>query len=167
MVRPPLIVLALWAGCYAPDAPECTLACASDTDCIGSQACTSDGFCAVAASTQCAQRQVPVDATTSPASDANRMADAGAGSDSAAKVTVHVTVHGSGTVTSSTGPTCTDDCTFEVASGLPLTFTATPNSMHQMFSSWSGACASQPALCQATPTVAIAVGAKFAPNEGD
>jgi hypothetical protein len=143
------------------------LACASDTDCIGSQACTSDGFCAVSAATHCAQRQVPVDATTSPASDANRMADAGAGSDSAAKVAVHITVQGNGTVTSSAGPTCTDDCTFEVAPGLPMTLTATPNSAHHMFATWSGACASQPALCQVTPTAAITAGARFTPNEGD
>ncbi|HET9993719.1 MAG TPA: hypothetical protein VFQ65_34515, partial [Kofleriaceae bacterium] len=101
-----LFVLASCAACYAPDAPECTLACTTATDCISGQACTSDGFCAASAATQCVQRQVPVDATPA-GGDASPMPDAGTGSGSGATtVTVHVTVDGNGTVTASTGTAC-------------------------------------------------------------
>ncbi|CAN5320294.1 hypothetical protein BH11MYX1_BH11MYX1_19310 [soil metagenome] len=99
-----------------------------------------------------------------PSSDAAQVVDAGMGSGSAMTVTVHVTVAGNGTVTSSTGPTCADDCTFEVARDVPMTLTATSNSTHQMFSTWTGACATQPALCHLTPTTAITVGAQFNGN---
>jgi hypothetical protein len=75
-------------------------------------------------------------------------------------VSVHVTVDGNGSVKASTGATCTDDCTFEVDKGVPMTFTAMAGS-HQMFDKWSGACAAQAALCHVTPDAAITVGAKF------
>jgi hypothetical protein len=147
-----LLLLVSCAACYAPDVPECTLACTADTDCVNGQSCTSDGFCA-APSTQCGVRQLPNDA-------AEPAADAGHTPDGDAPVSVHVTVDGNGTVKASTGATCTNDCTFEVDQGMPMTFTATPGS-HQMFQMWSGACAAQPALCHVTPDAAISVGAKF------
>jgi hypothetical protein len=82
-------------------------------------------------------------------------------------VSVHVTVDGNGTVTASTGTACTNDCTFQVAKGVPMTFTALPNSTHQHFDSWSGACATQPSLCHVTPIAALTVGAKFTGGGGD
>jgi hypothetical protein len=149
-----MLLLASCTGCYAPDAPECTLACAADTDCISGQACTSDGFCAASSSTQCVQRQAEVDAPN--IQDAPKIQDAGA-----TTVTVHVTVSGNGTVTASTGATCASDCTFDVAKDVPMTLTATADSVHQAFLGWSGACAWQRAVCQVTPNAAITVGAKF------
>jgi hypothetical protein len=162
-----LFVLAACAACYGPESPECVLACTSDTDCVSGQACTSDGFCAPSGTTQCVQHQAPVDAAMVTA-DARDMPDAGSGSGSGTTtVSVHVTVDGNGTVTASTGTACTGDCTFAVAKDVPMTFTATPNSPHQHFDNWSGACAAQPALCHVTPTTAITVGAKFTGGGGD
>lgn len=162
--RLPLVALTVCAGCYAPDAPECTLACALDTDCIGSQACTRDGFCAASAATECAQRQLVVDASSLVA-DA-QLVDAGHGSGGTTMVSVHVTVQGNGTVTASTGTVCAQDCTFTVAQGVPMTFNATPNASDQVFQKWSGDCTGQPALCHATPVMALAVGAKFKNSGG-
>jgi hypothetical protein len=166
--------MSVCAGCYAPDAPECTLACARDTDCITSQACTSDGFCAASAATLCAQRQLGVDAP-SPVADAGaadartadarpadaHLADASTGSGGTTWVSVHVTVQGEGMVTASNGTVCTHDCTFAVAAGVPMTFQAAPGSTGQVFQKWSGDCMGQPALCHATPNTALMVGAKF------
>jgi hypothetical protein len=150
--------------------PECTLACTADTDCVNGQSCTSDGYCA-APSTQCGGRQVPIDAAN-PGTDAGHIPDGGGGGSGSGSgsgsttVAVHVTVDGNGTVTASTGTMCTSDCTFQVEKGVAMTFTATPNSTHQSFDSWSGACAAQPALCHVTPNAAITVGAKFTGNGG-
>jgi hypothetical protein len=73
-------------------------------------------------------------------------------------VPVHVTVHNTGTVTASTGAACSSDCTFAVARGVPVTFTATPG---PSFVTWSGACATHAAQCHVTPDAAITLGAEF------
>jgi len=154
-------VLLFCAGCYGPDVPECTLACTADTDCVAGQACSHDGLCAASSETQCGQRQMPGDS-------AEPGVDAGSGSGSGSGITtvsVHVTVHGPGTVVASTGTTCTSDCTFAVEQGVPITFTAMPSSQNQHFDSWSGACAAQPASCHVTPNAAISVGAKFSTGD--
>lgn len=161
-MSPRLVALLFCAACYGPDVPECTLACTADTDCVAGQACSRDGLCAASAETQCSQRQMPGDGAQA-AVDAS---GSGSGSGSAiSMVSVHVTVHGPGSVFASIGTTCTSDCTFAVEQGMPMTFTATPSSANHSFDSWSGACASQPALCHVTASVAISVGAKFSTGD--
>ncbi|MEP6863027.1 MAG: hypothetical protein ABJE66_20540 [Deltaproteobacteria bacterium] len=159
-----LLLLLSCAACYAPDVPECTLACTADADCVNGQACTGDGYCAASPATQCVQREAMPDGA-SVGSGSGTGSGTGSGSGTTT-VSVHVTVDGNGTVTASTGLMCTNDCTFQVDKAVPMTLTAMPSSTHQAFDSWSGACATQPALCHVTPNAAITIGAKFTGNGG-
>lgn len=137
------LVMAL-VGCYAPEAPDCRLACTADTDCISGQTCTTDHLCA-ANITTCGSQ-----ATT----------DAG-------MVTLTIHVDKDGSVRDSNNNTCDSptnmpiDCSFQIQSGAPLTITAYPNGDKE-FDKWDGpACMGQPSMCHTTPTGNIMVGAKF------
>ncbi|MEO6773734.1 MAG: hypothetical protein ABI467_12070 [Kofleriaceae bacterium] len=154
-----VLALALVAACYSPDAPDCTLACTADSDCIAGQACTTDHLCAATGIATCGAH-----ATTD--GNAATGSDAGGGSGSATYVMLTLHVDGDGSASTSDGQTCDNfpmpkDCTFEVVQGDPLTVTATPHVAKQ-FDKWMGGpCDGQPATCQTTPNGAIRIEAKF------
>jgi len=149
------LVLAL-VGCYAPDAPDCTLACTADTDCISGQACTTDHLCAGTSVTTCGSQ-----ATTDGSVPG---IDAGSGT---TMVTLMIHVDKDGSVRDSNGDICDSptnmpiDCTFQVHSGDPLTITASPN-LGKEFDKWMGPpCMGQLSMCHTTPTGNIMVSAQF------
>lgn len=142
------------AGCYAPQAPDCALACTANSDCITSQACTTDHLCAAAGVT-CGALAI-TDARV--ANDA----DEGPG-----VIAIDLTVSGAGSVHASTGDQCTNPakppivCSFHAPSGQELTLTATPPPS-STFKQWTGACAGPALVCHTTPSGAmITVNAKF------
>ncbi|CAN5337317.1 hypothetical protein BH11MYX1_BH11MYX1_39620 [soil metagenome] len=145
----------LCAGCYAPDAPDCVLACSANTDCISGQACTTDRLCAGPSVTTCGV-QARMDGGSGMAIDAQP-----------GQTEIDLTVSGAGTVQSSTGDTCTNpakppiDCTFQAPTEQDLTLTAIPPP-GKALKEWTGACIGQSSVCHTTPTGAmIVVGAKF------
>ncbi len=147
-------VLAI-AGCYAPEAPECVLACTADSDCIGGQACTTDHLCAASGVTACGAQAVTDGAVSG--------GDAGSGT---TQIDVHLNVNGQGIVTSNHGDTCEAtggppvNCTFKATAGQPLTLTAVA-SMGNAFKQWTGECGGQANPCHLTPTATVTTGAKF------
>ena len=149
------LVLAL-VGCYAPDAPNCTLACTADTDCISGQACTTDHLCAGTNITTCG-----VQATTDGSVPG---IDAGSGT---TMVTLTIQIGKDGSVRDSDDDVCDSPtnmpltCMFQVPSGDPLTITAIPDPEKQ-FDKWMGApCMGQLAMCHTTPVGNIMVTAQF------
>ncbi|HEX7703019.1 MAG TPA: hypothetical protein VF403_19915 [Kofleriaceae bacterium] len=149
------MLLAL-VSCYAPDAPDCTLACTANTDCISGQACTTDHLCAATNVTTCG-----VQATTDGSVPGS---DAGSGT---TMVTLMIHIGKDGSVRDSNNDICDSptntplDCTFQVHSGDPLTITAIPDPTKQ-FDKWMGApCMGQLAICHTTPVGNIMVSAQF------
>ncbi|MEO8842572.1 MAG: hypothetical protein ABI591_15795 [Kofleriaceae bacterium] len=146
------MVVVVLAGCYAPDAPDCTLACTADTDCISGQTCTTDHLCA-ANLTTCGSQAITDGGV--PVTDAGPVV----------MLTVHVDKDGS--VRDSNNDVCASpaneqiDCTFPVHAGDPLTITAVPN-LTKQFDGWMGPpCMGQLAACQTTPAGNLMVSAKF------
>ncbi len=146
------------AGCYSPDAPDCVLACAANTDCVSGQVCTSDQLCAAPGITSCAAVA---------RSDAGAVTDSGSEDAGSGTSEVDLTVTNPGTVQASTGATCTNPdkppfvCTFQAPRGLELTLTAVPPPA-KTFKGWTGACMGPDPVCHITPTTPIiVVGAKF------
>lgn len=144
----------LLAGCYAPEAPDCAIACTANTDCITSQACTTNHLCAAVGVTCGA----PAIADAGVATDA----DEGPG-----VTAIKLVVSGAGSVQASTGDLCANpaktpiSCTFQAPTGLELTLTATPPPS-RMFKEWTGACTGPALVCHTTPSGAmITVNAKF------
>jgi hypothetical protein len=142
-------------GCYAPDAPDCTLACTANTDCISGQACTTDHLCAGTNITTCG-----VQATTDGSVPGS---DAGTGT----MITLTVQLEKDGSVRDSDNDVCNSptnsplECTFQVHSGEPLTITAIPD-LTKQFDKWSGPpCMGQLAMCHTTPVGNITVNAMF------
>jgi Divergent InlB B-repeat domain len=142
-------------GCYAPDAPDCTLACTANTDCISGKACTTDHLCAGTNITTCG-----VQATTDGSVPGS---DAGTGT----MITLTVQLEKDGSVRDSDNDVCNSptnsplECTFQVHSGEPLTITAIPD-LTKQFDKWSGPpCMGQLAMCHTTPVGNITVNAMF------
>jgi hypothetical protein len=156
-----LLALAVVAACYSPEAPDCTLACTADSDCVSGQACTTDHMCAATSITTCGAHAT-VDGNNATGSDAGM----GSGSGSATYVTLTLHVDGNGSASTSDGQTCDSlvmpkDCPFQVVKGVQLTLTPTAHPT-KMFDKWMGGmCDGQPNTCQITPTVAVTVQAKF------
>jgi hypothetical protein len=144
-----IVVIAVFVGCYSPEAPDCTLACTADTDCISGQACTTDHMCAATSITTCSNQETP---------DAGHVAgtDAGSGSGSAATVTVTIQVQGGGGVRTNDGDFCDgagdmmNTCMFQVVAGEPMMLTPVPHVLRQ-FDKWMGPpCMNQPLGCSLT-----------------
>lgn len=151
------MVLAL-VGCYAPDAPDCTLACTANSDCISGQACTTDHLCAGTSITTCG-----TEATTDGSVPGT---DAGSGSGTTL-ITLMIHIDKDGSVHDSDSDICDSptnspiDCTFQVHSGEPLTITAIPN-LGKQFDKWMGPpCMGQLSMCHTTPVGNIMVSAAF------
>lgn len=152
-MRAALIWLAL-AGCYAPDARNCTVTCAAAKDCIGAQVCGADHFCAAP---DVAGHCSAVDAAVrSP--DARRDAPPD-GEDH--DVTLTLMIMGKGTVAVDAITSCGGNCIVKVPAGVMRTLTATPDDPDKPFQMWMNACTGTVPTCTLTPTTDLQIGAKF------
>jgi hypothetical protein len=141
-----LLTAALLAGCYAPDARDCTVTCAASSQCLQGQVCGTDGFCAAP---KAAGHCSTIDAA-------------------APEVSLVITIEGSGRVTIETVGSCDGDtaphhtCMFAVASNTPRVLDAIAKDEDHPFQSWSQACAGSGMTCAMTPVSSpTQVGAKF------
>jgi hypothetical protein len=163
-----LALVATLAACYAPDAPDCTLACAADSDCITGQSCTTDHLCAGAGITACANQET-TDAGNVAGTDAG--SGSGSGSGSGMMTTLTIQVQGGGGVQTNDGDFCdgTGDtmmtCMFSAPTGGSLVLTPVPHLLKQ-FDKWNGApCMTQPLVCSTTATgAAMTFHANFKPG---
>ncbi len=143
-----LVGFTMTAGCYDPTLAECKVTCAADGDCAGDQTCGSGGLCVGAGVSTCAAEQP--DAGPAPTT-----------------VMLHVMVEGKGSVQVDASPLMIcgafgngGDCMFGVKTQMAHHLVASPQG-NRMFSMWNGACAGSDPTCTLTPTMAVAVGAKF------
>jgi len=166
VLRPAAIAVVFAAACYAPDAPDCTLACTADSDCVSGQACTTDHRCAATGITTCGAHAM-ADGNDAVGSDAGMGSGSGSGSGSASYVTLMVGVDGNGSATTNYGQTCESvtgpkTCPFQVEKSVQLTITATPHVL-KMFDKWGGGPCDQVMIstCNTTPNAMIMIQAKF------
>jgi hypothetical protein len=167
------------SGCYAPELRDCTVTCASASECSADQVCGGDGFCAAPASAGRCLRVEPPDADSDGALDARvidaappvdaAMADAAVPPiDAPVPVTLDVRVDGHGEVVVAGIATCDDDhCMYTVSAGVTLMLEAAPDAGWR-FDKWDSAtCSQQDETCT---TVAeppkTSVRAKFKRNHG-
>ncbi len=140
-----LLTSVLLAGCYSPDARDCTVSCAASSQCLAGQVCGADGFCAAP---KVAGHCSPIDAAP-------------------AEVMLSITIEGSGSVTIETVGTCDDSaphhtCTFPVTAHTLRVLDAIAKDEDHPFASWSQACTGSAATCSLVPvTSPTQVGAKF------
>jgi hypothetical protein len=154
-MRAALLCLVL-AGCYSPDARNCTVTCAAANDCINGQVCGSDHFCAAP---DIAGHCSAVDAAVRPA-DARH--DAPADSDEGKdKVTLTLMIMGHGTVAVDSITSCSGNCMVKVPAGVMRTLTATPDDPDKPLQMWMNACSGAAPTCTLTPMADLQIGAKF------
>lgn len=166
------LVLAALPACYSPDVRDCTVSCATASDCAAGQVCGSDAFCAapeVAGS--CARRPdagAPPDAID--LSDAPRPPPDAAPDAPPRTVQLQLHVVGRGSVSSLVTGSCdagsgSADCVYAVPEDLPLTLHARAKNGWR-FDGWrSSPCDDQPALCTLIPTAPTYVEAVFAEDD--
>lgn len=136
---------AVLAGCYSPDARDCTVTCAASSQCLTGQVCGTDGFCAAP---KVAGHCSTIDAAPQ-------------------EVDLTITIDGSGRVTVETVGTCDDSaphhaCTFHVPANTTRILDATAKDEDHPFVSWSQACTGASPSCSLVPvTSPTQVGAKF------
>ncbi|CAN5772973.1 hypothetical protein BH11MYX2_BH11MYX2_39560 [soil metagenome] len=145
----------LRGGCYAPDLPDCAVACAKDDDCAGDQICTEQGRCAGASQT-----------CNGATSDAGTGANDDAGSGSAQMVTLRVDIMGEGKVTVTNVGDCVSPsgpmgCQWMVATGR-YELKAIATKTDKQFEKWTSlVCAGQSSTCNTDIVVGSTVAAKF------
>ena len=135
------------AGCYDPDALDCTVSCSAANECADGQVCGSDGFCAsVSAAGHCGGPD---------------------GGTASSLVSLHVTIDGPGKVSIDGIGVCDSDtaehggCTWSVPRAMTLSLKADPKHDHE-FDAWTEGCSGDKATCALTPVTALTqVGAKF------
>jgi hypothetical protein len=136
-------IAAALAGCYSPEALDCTISCSAANECTDGQVCGSDGFCASpSAAGHCGG---PDGGVTS------------------SLVALKVTLDGPGNVSVEGVGLCDehDPCTYSVRNGSPLELRASANKDKE-FVEWTGACSGSSSTCTLTPVTAMTqVGAKF------
>lgn len=160
--------IALVAGCYEPQLVDCTIRCSGPADCATGQVCGTDHFCAAP---EIADHCSSVTATT----DAGVIVDGASARPDARPDAppppdaapphgvVHVKIEGgNGSVTVQGVGTCTDECTYSVLLGVPLTAHANAGDDYR-FENWhGGACmGQQSANCVFTTAASVDVTAKF------
>jgi len=154
------------AGCYAPSIRDCTVSCASPSDCAAGQVCGADGMCVAP---DRAGRCETIDAgeRRDAALDADP-ARLDAGGDAATTAIVHVQVMGKGSIAvdgiavCSTTGTQRGDCTYSVAIGAPLTVQAIEVQLDEVFQMWTSmTCSGQGRRCTFTPLAATTISARF------
>lgn len=147
------LALASSAGCYAPDLRDCTVTCASASDCAGGQVCGADGFCAASdVAGHCGTGAL----------------DAGPDAPGVTKVALHVQVMGAGKIVvggvgecSTEGPTH-GDCVLQ-APLAPISMQAVQITENKEFERWmTPLCpATTNPTCSFTLTMPATVAAKF------
>ena len=172
------IAAGLLTGCYSPQLRDCTVSCESSADCAGAQVCGADHLCAAKGTSCASSSNAPQDATAASdgegpsdaprANDAGRPIDAPRPIDAAPPVdappppvNLHLHVDGHGQLTEG-AHTCTADCTYAVARGVPLVIVAQALG-HDQFIGWTqGPCVGQPTqTCMVTPTANVTVAVRF------
>ncbi|HET9622954.1 MAG TPA: hypothetical protein VFP84_16395 [Kofleriaceae bacterium] len=173
------LVAVLLSACYEPTTRDCTLACSADGDCVSSQACTRDHFCADPTIATCAGRTVsdggtaaivdaarqsppppdgqssppPRDAMMPPPPDAGMPPPAPDARPPDAQL--RVTVLGNGSVRVSVGAECSHGtCSYDVPLGESVTLTAVSHG-NNVFREWQGLCAGQGMTCDVTASAPV------------
>jgi hypothetical protein len=146
--------LAVLAGCYDPTVRDCTVSCASRTDCTGSQICGEDGLCAapgVAGRCMTSRSDAAVDTP----GDAPR-------------VPLRVQITGKGAVVVVDHDTCSSqgpqhgDCTYDITYGVQQSVVAVEISRTEKFTRWATIpCSGQDASCTFTAMARTIVAAEF------
>jgi len=159
------------AGCYSPSLRDCTVSCASASDCATGQVCGGDGMCAApGVAGRCAALidAGPRDAARGDAAPPRDAAPADAPPDAARTVRLTVQIIGKGSIAVDGVGTCSSQdpdkgsCAYDVAAGVPLTVQAMPIDVGDMFAMWmSIACAGQGTRCMVTPVIATAITGRF------
>lgn len=142
----PVLLCALLAGCYEPDAVNCTIECSAPNECTDGQVCGSDGFCAEP--------------------DVAGMCNANH-NDAPETVALAITIEGHGKVSIEQVGMCDSEspsaglCTFSVMPGVAQQLKAVENKDRE-FVSWTATCSGTSETCRLTPVMALTqVGAKF------
>lgn len=140
------LLCALLAGCYSPDAVDCTVECSAADQCADGQICGPDKFCA--------------------APDVAGMCNS-QNTDEPQSVSLVITIEGKGRVTVDGAGTCDSDgpsqgnCMFSVTAGVMRQLKALENKDRE-FISWTSTCSGSSSTCTLTPVMSLTqVGAKF------
>ena len=138
------MLTALLAGCYEPEAVDCTVECTGPSDCADGQVCGSDHFCA--------------------APDVAGMCNTTGDPQS---VSLIIAIEGHGKVSVEHVGSCDSDspsqgsCTFAVPPGAMQQLKAVEGGERE-FISWTSTCTGSSATCAVTPVMALTqVGARF------
>jgi hypothetical protein len=142
-----LLCLAL-AGCYAPEARDCTLSCSAAKDCVNGQVCGADHFCAApGVAGHCSMTDAgppPIDAPTEH------------------DITLTISIMGNGAVAVDGFAACTMDmCMVKLPIGVARTLTAQQTKPDKQFQMWMDGCSGAMPTCTVTPTADLHVGARF------
>ncbi|MBV8759320.1 MAG: hypothetical protein JO257_18680 [Deltaproteobacteria bacterium] len=168
-----VVGISLLAGCYQPELRDCTVSCESSADCAGAQVCSASHLCAgkdvscsgMTTATQDASADsaaAVIDAPKSPI-DAPRAVDAAHPPiDAPAPVSLHLHVDGGGGTLTAGTHSCSDDCTYQVAYGVPIAIQAQANGNHA-FAGWTqGPCMGTfVPTCTVVPTTPTNVTGRF------
>lgn len=164
----PLAIVATLAGCYRPEARDCTVSCAGAGQCLDGQVCGADGWCAspeVAGT--CDERDDDASVHDASLADASR---ADAPPPDAAGAELRVVVSGRGKVIiEPLGEECEGlqgtpgDCTFPAAPGTEVTLLPADTHPQDSFAGWTTAnCEGSPGECVVTIIAPVTlVGASF------
>jgi hypothetical protein len=153
-MRAALLCLAL-AGCYSPEARDCTVSCTAANDCIKGQVCGADHFCAAPS---VAGHCSAVDAAVMRPDGKKDDGKPDAGPDD---VTLTINIMGHGSVQVDTVMTCDMSCMVKVPAGVMRTLTAVADDPDKPFQMWMNACTGPMPTCTLTPTMNLMIGAKF------
>ena len=168
-VAPVVVVAAIaLAGCYAPALRDCTVSCASPSDCARGQVCGDDGMCA---SPEVAGQCLAEPPDAAPGPDSGLPPDAvtdAAMPDSPALVGLRVQITGKGSVAIDGIGACSSqdpphgDCMYDISPGVTQRARAIPTELDQVFAGWTSmTCARQGAICTFIPQAATIIVAKF------
>jgi hypothetical protein len=170
------IAISALAACYSPVVRDCTVTCATPSDCTGGQICDSDGFCAMPeAANRCGDVVRPDASVMTDARPLDaRLSDAAAppAPDATLLVELAIEIGGRGKVHVIGVGLCNalfdePSCTYTVLANIPLQLHAIA-SPGWRFEKWSNACGGRDELCVVTPTPAITkVKAKFTHDDND
>jgi hypothetical protein len=140
------LIYVLLAGCYEPEAVDCTIECSAADQCADGQVCGPDHFCAA-----------PDVAGTCAAMN----------SDEPQMVSLTIAIEGEGKVTVDGSGTCDSkgpsqgSCMFNVTAGVARQLKAMPGKDRE-FVSWTATCTGTSSTCAITPVMSLTqVGAKF------
>ncbi len=132
----------LLVACYEPSVRDCTVSCASASDCAGDQVCGASGWCA-APDVACSldPDAAGVDGAATDGSDGDGMTPLDAPMMIDAGAALRIVISGRGSVaTDQPGVNCQappGDCSFSVAPGTTVTLTAMDGPGNNRFVDWT------------------------------